>query len=49
MTTRWAKRLLDLRTIILNADRNYFDPELFRLNINNAILTSRTVTFLMQK
>lgn len=49
MATRWAKRLLDLRTTILNAEKNYFDPDLFRLNINHAITTSRTVTFLMQK
>lgn len=49
MVTRWAKRLLDLRTTILNAEKNYFDPDLFRLNINHAITTSRTVTFLMQK
>lgn len=49
MATRWAKRLLDLKTTILNAEKVYFDPELFRLNINHAITTSRTVTFLMQK
>jgi hypothetical protein len=49
MISKWAKRLEDLKTIIINAEKNYFDANLFRLNINNAILMSRTVTFIMQK
>ncbi|WP_321870899.1 hypothetical protein [Paraburkholderia tropica] len=49
MTSRWAKRLLDVRQLLINADATYFDAEIFRLNINNAIQTARTVTFLMQK
>lgn len=49
MTSRWTRRVLDLRQIILQAESTYFDPDLFRLNINNAIQTARTVTWLMQK
>ncbi|WP_434654019.1 hypothetical protein [Chromobacterium violaceum] len=39
----------DLRQLITQAENTYFEPELFRLNINNAIQTARTVTFLIQK
>ncbi|WP_243038724.1 hypothetical protein [Dyella sedimenti] len=45
----WRKRLGDLFQLIGQADQTYFEPELFRLNINNAITTARTVTFLIQK
>jgi hypothetical protein len=45
----WHRRLRDLRQLILQADRHYFDPELFRLNMNNAIQTARTVSFIIQK
>jgi hypothetical protein len=45
----WRKRLNDLFQLISQADQTYFEPELFRLNINNAITTARTVTFLIQK
>jgi len=47
--TPWRKRLADLRQLIVQADQNYFEPDLFRLNVNNAIQTARTVTFLIQK
>lgn len=47
--TPWRKRLGDLRQLIMQAERVYFEPDLFRLNVNNAIQTSRTVTFLIQK
>lgn len=49
MVTNWARRLMDARQSLINAAATYFDPDLFRQNINNAILASRTVTFLMQK
>lgn len=49
MKKRWRKRLEDLKQLIRQAENTYFDPNLFRLNINNAIQTSRTVTFLIQK
>lgn len=47
--TPWRRRLNDLFQLICQTDQTYFDPELFRLNINNAITTARTVTFLIQK
>lgn len=47
--TPWRKRLGDLRQLIMQAEHVYFEPDLFRLNVNNAIQTSRTVTFLIQK
>ena len=46
---RWRKRLHDMKQLISQAESTYFDPDLFRLNINNAIQTSRTITFLIQK
>jgi hypothetical protein len=47
--TPWRRRLNDLRQLIIQADQHYFDPDLFRLNINSAIQTARTVTFIVQK
>lgn len=47
--TPWRKRLEDLRKLIEQAESNYFEPDIFRLNVNNAIQTARTVTFLIQK
>ena len=47
--TPWRRRLADLCQLIVQADQNYFEPDLFRLNVNNAIQTARTVTFLIQK
>jgi hypothetical protein len=47
--TPWRKRLKDLRQLIYQADQTYFEPDLFRLNVNNAIQTARTVTFMIQK
>ena len=46
---KWRTRLHDLNQLLLQAESTYFDPNLFRLNINNAIQTSRTITFLIQK
>jgi hypothetical protein len=45
----WRKRLGDLAQLIEQADATYFEPDLFRINVNNAIQTARTVTFLIQK
>lgn len=38
-----------MRLLIEQAENNYFEPDLFRINVNNAIQTARTVTFLIQK
>jgi hypothetical protein len=40
-------RLLAL--ILQNCEKTYFDPNLFRLNTNQFLQTSRTVTFIIQK
>jgi hypothetical protein len=45
----WRKRLGDLAQLIEQANATYFEPDLFRINVNNAIQTARTVTFLIQK
>jgi hypothetical protein len=45
----WRKRLGDLRKLIRQAEDNYFEPDVFRMNVNGAIQTARTVTFLIQK
>jgi hypothetical protein len=45
----WRKRLGDLAQLIEQDDATYFEPDLFRINVNNAIQTARTVTFLIQK
>jgi hypothetical protein len=49
MQSPWSKRLGDVARLIEFAHKTYFDPERFRLNLNNAIQTSRTVTFVLQK
>lgn len=49
MESPWSRRLRDLRQLIEAAHETYFEPDRFRLNLNNAIQTSRTVTFLIQK
>jgi len=45
----WERRLGDLAHALVNCHETYFDPELFRRNINHFLQTSRTVTFLIQK
>jgi hypothetical protein len=47
--TPWRKRLADYAQLLRQADQTYFEPNLFRLNAQNAIQTARTVTFLIQK
>lgn len=46
---RWERRLKDLAQLLHQCESTYFDPELFRLNTNQFLQTSRTVTFLIQK
>ena len=45
----WERRLKDLSITLKLCHKNYFDPELFRLNLNQFLQTSRTVTFIIQK
>ncbi len=45
----WERRLKDLSFLLNNCHRNYFEPELFRLNLNQYLQTSRTITFILQK
>lgn len=46
---RWERRLKDLALSLEAAGSNYFEPEIFRLNANQFLTTSRTVSFLFQK
>ncbi|MCL6354372.1 hypothetical protein EXT68_02415 [Pectobacterium parmentieri] len=48
-TKPWERRLKDLSHLLGNCAETYFDPELFRLNLNQFLQTSRTVTFIIQK
>lgn len=45
----WNRRLKDLSLLLNNCEKTYFEPELFRMNANQFLQTSRTVTFLIQK
>lgn len=45
----WERRLKDLAHLLNACTKTYFDPELFRLNLNQFLQTSRTVTFIIQK
>ncbi|CDT28157.1 hypothetical protein BCT47_16515 [Vibrio splendidus] len=45
----WERRLKDLALILTNCSKTYFEPELFRMNLNQFLQTSRTVTFIIQK
>ncbi|HEF0083556.1 TPA: hypothetical protein R8G86_004210 [Citrobacter braakii] len=45
----WERRLKDLSHLLNSCTKTYFDPELFRLNLNQFLQTSRTVTFIIQK
>jgi hypothetical protein len=44
----WNRRLNDLNHLLNSCQKSYFDPELFRRNINQFLQTARTVTFLIQ-
>lgn len=45
----WERRLKDLSHLLQICAKTYFDPELFRINLNQFLQTSRTVTFIIQK
>lgn len=46
---RWERRIKDLSLALAACGSNYFEPELFRLNANHFLTTSRTVSFLFKK
>lgn len=46
---KWERRLKDLAQLLRQCESTYFDPELFRMNTNQFLQTSRTVTFIIQK
>lgn len=46
---RWERRLKDLAQLLQQCEKNYFEPELFRMNTNQFLQTARTVTFIIQK
>ncbi len=43
------KRWLDSWDLWVNCAKNYYNPESFRLNLNNCIQTLRSITWLLQK
>lgn len=45
----WERRLNDLWLLLERCHVTYMEPELFRLNTNQFLQTSRTVTFIIQK
>ena len=45
----WEKRLQDLSQLLYNCHLTYHEPNLFRMNTNLFLQTSRTVTFIIQK
>ncbi|MEI7869844.1 MAG: hypothetical protein WCI11_18305 [Candidatus Methylumidiphilus sp.] len=45
----WERRLKDLAHLLTCCASSYFDPDLFRMNLNQFLQTSRTVTFIIQK
>ncbi len=45
----WERRLSDLAHFLNACASTYFEPDLFRLNLNQFLQISRTVTFIIQK
>lgn len=45
----WERRLKDLSHILVSCEKTYFEPELFRMNLNQFLQTARTITFIIQK
>lgn len=45
----WERRLKDLGYLLQNCASTYLSPDLFRMNTNQFLQTSRTVTFIIQK
>lgn len=48
-TPRAHKRLQDVHQLWHQVEQNYFSPDKFRVSLNSAIQTLRTVTFVLQK
>lgn len=46
---RWERRLTDAAHALSNCGKTYFEPELFRRNVNQFLTLVRTVTFLIAK
>lgn len=46
---RWERRLADAAHALTNCGATYFEPELFRRNVNHFLTTARTITFLIAK
>jgi len=46
---RWERRLGDAAHALENCRKTYFEPELFRRNVNHFLTLIRTVTFLIAK
>ncbi|MBK1889972.1 hypothetical protein Undi14_07970 [Undibacterium sp. 14-3-2] len=46
---KWERRLSDAAYALTNCASTYFEPELFRRNVNQFLTVSRTVTFLIAK
>lgn len=49
MQRKWERRLSDAAHALTNCGKTYFEPDLFRRNVNNFLTTIRTVTFLIAK
>jgi hypothetical protein len=45
----WERRLADLAHLLKVCHATYMEPDLFRMNTNQFLQTSRTVTFIVQK
>lgn len=46
---RWERRLSDAAHALVNCGKTYFEPDLFRRNVNHFLTVIRTVTFLIAK
>lgn len=45
----WEQRLSDLSKVLTRCGETYFEPDDFRLNVNQFLTIARTVTFIIQK
>lgn len=46
---KWERRLSDAANALANCGKTYFEPDLFRRNLNHFLMVIRTVTFLIAK
>lgn len=46
---RWERRLSDAADVLANCGKTYFEPDLFRRNVNQFLTVIRTVTWLIAK